>query len=478
MARLSVVKETVDSDIDSATAEMLSSYEKQRAAYLDAPEPAYRQRLLDLKTLRRMLITHRQEIKDAINRDYGTRSNIESNLADIGSSLLMINHIIKHLKSWMSPQRRGVGIAFLGGKSRLIPQPLGVVGVIVPWNFPIYLALPPIATAFAAGNRVMVKMSENSRHLAKVLMDISPRYFPRNKLCFVDESGGVGIEFSKIPFDLLMFTGSPSTAKSVMAAAAKNLTPVILELGGKNPVIIDPDYPLAKAVDRVVFAKQTNAGQVCLNVDYVFVHEDQLDEFVSLTKAAAKKMVPDINSPYFTAIIDDPSVTRLENTLRDAEEKGAQVIKLSDQEINHQQRKFPMHLVVNPSPEMEISQRETFGPIFTVRTYREPQQVVAHINAGERPLGLYVFSHNKKLTQHYVSRTMSGGVTVNDIALHAAQDDLPFGGVGHSGMGHYHGFEGFQAFSKMRPVFYQARFSVLNILTPPYKGVVKRLLDM
>ncbi len=455
-----------------------SIFNEKKAAYFDDPEPSYKERVRDLKLLRKMLIGHRRNIKEAINLDYGVRSNIESNLAEMASTILAINHMIKHLRQWMKPQRRKSSIGFFGGKSTLLAQPLGIVGIIVPWNFPIYLSFIPIATAIAAGNRVMVKMSENSRNLAKVLIDISPDYFADEKLSFHDETGGVGIEFSTLPFDLLMFTGSPETGKSVMRSAANNLTPVILELGGKNPVIIDSAYPLEKAVDRIVFAKQTNAGQVCLNVDYVFVHESQIDRFVELIKAAAKNMVPDINSPYFTSVIDDASMKRLDNILQDAKSKGAKVINLSDQELNDRDKKFPMTLVINPTQDMAICQREIFGPILSVRTYSEPQQVIDYTNVHEKPLALYIFSHDKKQIKAYISRIMSGGVTVNDIALHVAQDDLPFGGVGHSGMGHYHGYEGFQSFSKMRPIFYQPRLNVFSALNPPYTGLLKRIVDM
>ncbi len=455
-----------------------STFNEQKAAYFNDPEPSYEERIRHLKSLRKMLIKNRRNIKEAINLDYGIRSNIESNLAEIASSILAINHMIKHLRQWMKPQKRQVSIGFFGGKSTLLAQPLGIVGIIVPWNFPIYLSFIPIATAIAAGNRVMVKMSENSRNLSKVLINISPEYFSDEKLSFFDETGEVGIEFSTLPFDLLLFTGSPDTGKSVMRSAANNLTPVILELGGKNPVIVDPTYPLEKAVDRIVFAKQTNAGQVCLNVDYVFVHESQIDRFVELIKAAAKKMVPDINSPYFTSVIDDASMKRLDNILQDAKSKGAEVINLSDQEINHRDKKFPISLVINPTQDMGICQREIFGPILSVRTYSEPQQVIDYTNSHEKPLALYIFSHDKRQIKTYISRIMSGGVTVNDIALHAAQDDLPFGGVGHSGMGHYHGSEGFQSFSKMRPVFYQPRLNLFSALNPPYTGLLKKIIDM
>lgn len=455
-----------------------ATFNDQKNAYLSDPEPSYKARVNDLKKLRAMLIQNRKDIKKSINSDYGVRSNVESNLAEVGATILAINHIIKHLRQWMKPQKRPTNIGFFGGKSILLAQPLGVVGIIVPWNFPIYLSFIPIATAIAAGNRVMVKMSENSRHLAKTLIDTSSKYFPDEKLSFIDETGGVGISFSTLPFDLLLFTGSPGTGKSVMRSAANNLTPVILELGGKNPVIIDQTYPLEKAVERIVFAKQTNAGQVCLNVDYVFVHESQLDRFIECMTESVQKMIPDINSPHFTSIIDDVSMKRLDTIVEDAKQKGARVVNLSGQEKNEKERKFPITVVINPTQEMDISQREIFGPILSVRTYSEPNHIIEYTQSQPKPLALYIFSKNKELIKTYVSRIMSGGVTVNDIGLHAAQDELPFGGVGHSGMGHYHGVEGFQSFSKMRPVFYQPTRNLIAMLTPPYRGLIKRIVDM
>jgi len=358
---------------------------------------------------------------------------------------------------------------FAGGKNRVIPQPLGVVGIIVPWNFPVNLTFLPLASAFAAGNRAMVKMSENSIALTRLLKSISSRYLPEDKLMFFEETGGVGIEFSQIPFDLIVFTGSGQTGRAVMASAAKNLTPVVLELGGKAPAVIDPAYPLEKAVGRIMFVKQFNTGQICTNVDYVFVHESQRDAFVQATKDYVAKHCPDINSDDYTSIIDDRSVQRLAATLKDARDKGATVINLSpSQEINYETRKFPLHLVLDTTEDMTIRTRETFGPLLMVLTYKEPGEVVDYVNARDRPLALYPFTNDKKLCSMYIDRIMSGGVTVNDALFHVAQHDIPFGGVGPSGMGHYHGYEGFVTFSKLRPVHYQAGFSAMQFLRPPY----------
>jgi len=419
-----------------------------------------------------MINENREEIISAICQDYGNRSRHETLFAEIISVTDGINDTIKKLKKWMKVQKRHVdGSMFAGGKNRVIPQPLGVAGIIVPWNFPVNLSFSPLAAAFAAGNRAMVKMSENSVALSHLLRNISGRYFPEEKLVFFEETGGVGIEFSKIPFDLLVFTGSGQTGRSVMASAARNLTPVVLELGGKAPAVIDPEYPLQKAVERIMFVKQFNAGQICTNVDYVFVHHTQKDEFIRLAQAYVAKHCPDINHKDYTSVIDERSYQRLLDTLEDARTKGASITNLSgEQQPNPELRKIPLHIVSDTTAEMTIRQRETFGPLLMLLTYTDPQEVIDYVNAHDRPLAFYPFSNNAQLTDRYIERIMSGGVTVNDALFHVAQHDIPFGGVGPSGMGHYHGYEGFVTFSKLRPVFYQPGFSAMKFLRPPYGG--------
>ena len=425
-----------------------------------------RQHLLNLKAL---IHDHRESIIEALNRDYGNRSRHETLFAEIIVVMDDINSTIKHLKKWTKVQKRKVDHSiYFGAKNRVIPQPLGVVGLIIPWNFPINLMFSQLAAAFAAGNTAMVKMSENSRHLAKLLIELAPQYFQVEKLKIFDETGNVGVGFSALPFDHLMFTGSGATGRKVMAAAAPNLTPVTLELGGKSPAVIDPAYPIQKAVERIMFVKQFNAGQICTNVDYVFVHELKLQEFIETVTAWVNVHVPDIRSQDYSSIIDDRSFQRLLDSLEDAERKGAQVIYLNQQAPDAGTRKFPLTLVLNSSDDMQIDYRETFGPILMVKTYQKPEQVVDYIAQRDRPLAFYPFSQNKKLIQYYIDGVMSGGVSVNDALFHVAQHDLPFGGVGASGMGHYHGYEGFLTFSKLRPVFYQAGFSSMKFLAPPY----------
>lgn len=460
-------------------ASIASTLAAQQAAHRREPTRTCDERREDLKALRRLLKENSEPIVEAICRDYGNRSRHESLFAELVPALDGIDHALRHLRGWMRVRRRPVdGLLFPGGRNRVIPQPLGVVGLIMPWNFPINLAFSQLTSVFAAGNRAMVKMSENSIALSRLLKEISPRYFSEEKLVFLEETGGVGVAFSKLPFDLIIFTGSGETGRKVMASASENLTPVILELGGKSPAIIDPEYPLEKAVERILFAKQFNAGQICTCVDYVFVDEARRDAFVDLAKFWVGEHVPDISSPDYTSIIDDRSYQRLIETLEDARAKGATVINLcGEQRPDPATRKIPLHLVLDTREDMTIRNRETFGPLLMVLAYSDPLQVIDHVNSGGEPLALYPFTNDKALLGRYIDRIPAGGVTVNDALFHVVQHDLPFGGIGESGMGVYHGREGFEACSKMLPVFHQARWTGLKYLAPPYGKRATRALN-
>jgi len=474
-----VLKDTQKTQQAAGDGLLHTCLEQQRAAYLANPVPDLAQRKKDLLALKSMLTENSEAITAAINADYGNRSAHETLLAEVIMVIDGINFALKHLKKWMRVQKREIEFSlYPGARNRVIPQPLGVVGVIVPWNFPIQLTFTPLTYIFAAGNRAMVKMSENSRKLTRLLMTLSPAYFPAEKLRFFEETGSVGIQFSQLPFDHLFFTGSGATGKAVMASAAKNLTPVTLELGGKSPAVIAPDYPMKKAVERIMFAKIFNAGQVCVNVDYVLVPEGRVSEFVEAARAWVHKHCPDINSPDYTSIIDQRSFERLETALADAKNRGANIIDLADGQDGSAARKFAPHLVLDVSDDMVLMQREIFGPILPVLPYTDQQQVAAYINRRDRPLAFYPFTNDKALQSFYLDRVMSGGVCVNDALLHPGQHDLPFGGVGASGMGHYHGYEGFATFSKLRPVFYQAGFSALKLLAPPYGKLADSMLKI
>jgi coniferyl-aldehyde dehydrogenase len=380
----------------------------------------------------------------------------------------------------MKPQKRRLDLTqYPLARARVLPQPVGVVGVVVPWNFPISMAFAPLTGIVAAGNRAMVKMSENSNNLARLLMSISPRYLPEDKLKFFEDGGGRGPAFTTLPFDHLFFTGSPQTGKAVMANAARNLTPVTLELGGKSPAVVAPDYPIETAVERVMWVKLFNAGQICTNVDYLFLPEGKVDEFVRLARKVVAERYPDLNGNDYTSIIDERSLRRLEAVLEDARRKGASIVNLVEgQRPDRALRKMPPQLVLNPTDDMEILQREIFGPLLPIRTYRTREEVVEYVRARPRPLAFYVYSNDAKLQDWYITHVMSGGVTVNDGLIHAGLHSLPFGGIGNSGMGHYHGVEGFTTFSKMRPVFYQGPIRMLNRMMPPYGKGAFRLLNL
>ncbi|WP_417881121.1 coniferyl aldehyde dehydrogenase [Vibrio sp.] len=450
----------------------------QKQAFNQHGQESYEERKAYLENLKRLLMENRQAISDAINKDYGNRSHHETLFAEVITVADDISSTIQHLKKWMKVQKRKVDhTVYFGAKNRVIPQAVGVVGFIVPWNFPINLSFAGLSAAFAAGNRAMVKMSENSMHLTELLKELTPKYFKPEKLQFFTETGVVGIEFSKLPFDHLMFTGSGATGRKVMAACAENLTPVTLELGGKSPAVIDPNYSMKKAVERIMFVKQFNAGQICTNVDYVFVHQSQREDFIKTAQKWVKKHCPDIQHKDFTSIIDDTAFQRLVDTVEEAKAKGSIVINLSEQDADATTRKFPLMLILDACDDTSIAQRETFGPILMVKTYQQPEDVIDYIVQRDRPLAFYPFSNDKVLVDRYIKSVLSGGVSVNDALFHVAQHNLPFGGIGGSGMGHYHGYEGFLTFSKMRPVFYQANFSFMKLMAPPYGKFATRVMD-
>ena len=451
---------------------------RQRAACRAQPVPDEASRRADLRTLARYVRENADALCEAVSRDYGHRSRHETQLTEILPALKEIEHALAHLRGWMKVRRRAVDrLAFGLASNSVIPQPLGVVGVIVPWNFPLNLSLVPLAAIFAAGNRAMVKMSENSRHLAALLVERMPAYFPPEKLQFFDETGGVGVAFSQLPFGHLLFTGSGTTGRAVMAAAARNLCPVTLELGGRSPALVCEDFDLRTAAERILYVKCLNAGQICTTVDHVFVPRAKLDDFVAMARAIVPARYPSLASPDYTSLINAQAYQRLTQALDEAQARGATVIPLlpgpGRDDAAH---RLAPHLVLDAPADCALMQREIFGPVLPVIGYDKLQQVVDAINAGPRPLAFYPFTHDKARLSHLLDHVMSGGVSVNDALFHVAQADLPFGGVGESGMGHYHGREGFDTFSKLRPVFHQSRLAMTHLLYPPYRGVFERLL--
>jgi coniferyl-aldehyde dehydrogenase len=469
---------TDNAEADAVDAILSATLQRQRKAYFARPVPTLAERKADLRQLERFVRENQEALITAVGADYGHRSRHETLLTEISPFLGGIRHTIGELGRWMKPQSRGIDrLAYGLGRNRVIPQPLGVVGVIVPWNFPINLSLVPLTYIFAAGNRAMVKMSENSRHLAKLLIERIPNYFPPEKLQFFDETGGVGIEFSKQPFDHIIFTGSGTTGRAVMAAAAQNLCPVTLELGGKAPAIVCDDFDLKLAAERILFIKYLNAGQICTTVDHAFVPEARVQDFVQLAREIVPQRYASIDSSDFTSIIDRRAYERLKHALDEASQRGATVVPLlPGKAFDDASHRIAPHIVVGAPVDSILMQREVFGPILPLVPYRTLDEVIDRINVGPRPLAIYPFSNRSATIDHLIERVMSGGVTVNDALLHVGQDDLPFGGVGESGMGHYHGREGFITFSKLRPVFYQSRWSSLKMLMPPYGKLANYIL--
>jgi len=452
---------------------------RQRRAYLEHPVPTLKERKADLRALERFVRENTDAICAAISADYGHRSRHETLLAEILPAVDGIDATLRHLAEWMKPERRKVDRMVFGlASNRVVPQPLGVVGVIVPWNFPLNLSVLPLTAIFAAGNRALVKMSENSRHLARLLVERIPAYFAPEKLQVFDETGGVGVEFSRLPFDHLLFTGSGTTGRAVMAAAAANLCPVTLELGGKAPAVLCDDFPLRTAAERILYVKLLNAGQICTTVDHVYVPRAQVAAFTEAAQAIVPQRYPRLDCDDYTSVVDRRSFERLTAALDDAGARGAKVINLlAGPAWDAATRKISPHLVLDAPPDCALMQREIFGPILPVVAYDTLDEVIARINAGPRPLALYPFSHDGRRIDRLLERVMSGGVSINDALFHVGQHDLPFGGIGESGMGHYHGYEGFQTFSKLRPIFHQARWAGTKLLYPPYGKLAERMLS-
>jgi len=449
----------------------------QRAAYLRDPYPTLDERRARLDALERILLDNAEAIADAINADFGHRSAEESMLLELFGCVDGIRYTRRKLAGWMKPKRRHVSVLFATGRNRVIPQPKGVVGIVSPWNYPLFLTVSPLISVLAAGNRAMIKMASNSQHLCRLLAGLVRERFSEDVLAVLP--GVPAGEFSTLPFDHLIFTGSADAGRTVMRSAAENLTPVTLELGGKSPTIICPDYDIEKAAENILYGKLINAGQTCLAPDYLFVPEGKAEAFASAAQRIVARRYPDINDRGYTSIIDEKSYRRLRATLEDAERKGARLVPLVPGATwNDALRKFPPHLVLNVSDDMTIMCEEIFGPLFPVKTYRDLDEVVAYIMERDRPLGFYVFTDDQATEEKLLYRTISGGVTINNCILHVAQHDLPFGGSGASGMGQYHGPEGFLEFSKLRPVFTQPRFSLLQWFYPPYTSRHRRLINL
>jgi coniferyl-aldehyde dehydrogenase len=463
--------------IHNAENEAQRVFNLQRAAYARHPFPSLEERKANLTKLERILVDNVDAIAEAINKDFGHRSAEETKLLEIFTSVDGIRDARKKVASWMRPERRHVSILFATGKNRVVPQPKGVVGIVVPWNYPLFLLMGPLTSALAAGNRCMVKMAANSSNLCKLMAEKFSEQFDEDTVAILP--GVRGSDFSSLPYDHILFTGSADAGRTVMQSAAENLTPVTLELGGKSPTIICDDFDVETAASRILYGKFVNAGQTCLAPDYLFVPRAKRDAFVEAAKRLVSKRYPDTNERAFTSVIDEKSYRRLRATLEDAEAKGATLVCLVPGATpNDVMRKIPPTLVLDVTDDMRIMQEEIFGPLLPVRTYENLDEVLAFINQRDRPLGLYVFTNDKQVEDKVVYGTISGGVTVNNVMLHVAQHDMPFGGVGASGIGHYHGKEGFDELSKKRPVHTNPKLSAMDQMYPPYGPQHSRMFNL
>ncbi|MCG7534270.1 coniferyl aldehyde dehydrogenase [Pseudoalteromonas sp. OOF1S-7] len=436
------------------------NFQAMQSAYRRDPAPDYAQRVAVLKKLKQALITHEQQIYQALSIDYGYRSEFDTFFADIMPTIAAIKYAIKHLKRWMRPSKRHAGLMLAPSTVTVHYQPLGVVGVVTPWNFPFYLALGPTVQALAAGNRVMIKMSEftpNANQILRTILDdIS------DHVHLVEGDAETGAAFTALPFDHLIFTGSTAVGKLVAKAAADNLTPVTLELGGKSPTIIDAHIDMKIAVDAVIMGKSINSGQICVAPDYVFVPTTRLDAFIETFIARYSEYhLKSANRNQQSHIISQRQHTRLVQLLEDAKAKGAKIHAVKAMGPDDNKCVYP-HLLTNLTDDMAVLKEEIFGSLLPVMTYETLDDVVTYITDRPRPLALYIMSNNPTLIERLITHTHSGGIGINDTAMHVVADDAPFGGIGHSGMGHYHGYEGFLTFSKAKTVLYSSSWLPKN----------------
>jgi coniferyl-aldehyde dehydrogenase len=455
--------------------------DRQRAAFLRDGPPSIGMRRADLKKLRSAVVSRQKDVEIALNADFGHRSRHETAIMETVTLIQQIDYLIKNLRRFMRPTRRHVAAPFQFGSARIEYQPLGVIGIMSPWNFPFSLALTPLATALAAGNRAMVKPSEVTPATSELLVGLLRDVFPEEQVAVLTGDAVVGAAFSALPFDHLIFTGSTQVGRAVMKAASENLVPVTLELGGKSPAIVAKGYSLDRAAQGVAFGKLGNGGQICISPDYALVHEDEIEAFVAAYDKAVSASYPDgPTSDDYTSVVNERHFARLNNLVNNARAKGARIreVGVTPEKAGQRPRTIAPMVVLGATDEMAIMQEEIFGPILPALTYRDLDEAIAYVNARPRPLALYYFGANDADRAKILSRTTSGNVTINGTIMHYVQDDLPFGGVGPSGMGAYHGVEGFRSLSHAKGVYTQGRWNLSTFLRPPFGGFADRILKL
>ena len=451
--------------------EMMRLLITQQQAFRQNEAPSYRERLAKLDKVIALVRQNESRIVDAINQDYGNRSRFESTVADCLGVVSSAKYAKKHLKKWLRPRKVKTPLASKPGRAEIVLQPLGTIGIIGPWNYPFALVMQPLIAALAAGNRAMIKPSEITANTSAMIAELICESFAEDEVAVVEGDANVAAAFSALPFDHLFFTGSPAVGRHVALAAAQNLTPLTLELGGKSPCIIDRDGGISENLAGVVFGKCFNAGQTCIAPDYLFVPREQIDAFVEKACAMAGTFYPNLAvNDEFTSIITERHYQRMQSLLSDARQKGAMIMEVNpaqDRDLAAM-RKQPLALVMNATEDMRVLQEEIFGPILPILPYDHVDDVITYINARPRPLALYWFGKNEAERDRILARTISGGVTVNDTLMHYSHANLPFGGVGTSGMGAYHAEFGFEAFSHKKPIYYRPANNPSSRIHPPY----------
>ncbi|MCX8115207.1 MAG: coniferyl aldehyde dehydrogenase [Burkholderiaceae bacterium] len=461
-------------------ARLQAIFEAQREAYDRDDFPTWEVRRDRLRRLRRLLEDNEPALEVAIAADFGCRPRLETQIAEFFPALAEIKGALRHGKQWMKPRRVWVSKWFLPARAEILPRPVGVVGIIVPWNYPVYLSIGPMVGALVAGNRVMVKLSEYTPVFGELFQRLVAQAFRPDEVSVVLGGPDVAAAFSALPFDHLLFTGSTAIGRKVMAAAAENLTPVTLELGGKSPTVVAPGYSIERAATRILAGKLLNAGQTCIAPDYVLLPRDSVDDFVVAARAQSRRMFPSgLASGEYTSVINARQYERLLGYLDEAAALGVRIEPLFD----GAQRDDPAHrlapaLLIEPPPAAAVMRDEIFGPLLPLVGYDRVDDAIGFINARPRPLALYWFDDDRERTERALRRTHAGGVCVNETLVHVAQEELPFGGIGPSGMGHYHGRWGFETFSKLKPVVWQAKVNAMSLFLPPYRPLAHKTLKL
>ncbi|MEO6065741.1 MAG: coniferyl aldehyde dehydrogenase [Lysobacterales bacterium] len=476
---MNTLSPTTAATIAPTVVDLRAVFSAQRTAYEADRFPSAPVRIDRLRRLEALLHANQAELGQAIATDFGQRPLAETRLLEIFPSLEAVRHARSQVRRWMRPERRATSLWFLPGRSEVVAQPLGVIGIMVPWNYPILLAVSPLAAAMAAGNRAMVKVSELTPNTSALFLKLVGEHFASDEVQVIAGDTDVARAFAGLPFDHLLFTGSTRVGHHIMRAAAENLTPVTLELGGKSPAMVAPGYSLARAADRIMVGKLMNAGQTCIAPDYVLVPHAQVDAFVQACVVEVGRLYPGIDtSPDYATVVNRAHFERLTGYLDEARAAGAKIIPLTDATANPDTRRLPPIAITGAPDSCALMRDEIFGPLLPIVGYANFDEALDYVNARPRPLAMYLFDRDERRITRALREIVAGGVTVNDTILHIAQENLPFGGVGASGMGHYHGHDGFNTFSQRKGVFRQSRLNAMGWFKPPYGARFRRLVDL